>query len=212
MNIKNVTSRESRVSSPAAAQAQLALRSPLSAFRSPRSGILLLVVLSMLTLFLLIGTAFIVSANQYRKANKILAKVTESSNSSVDQVNLLEEVLNQLVRDTNNQNSSLRFHSLLRDMYGNDGLLAEIDVVEWATAFEWDTIQPGDNTNGHTRTIATVSLEPYDHYRPVWYFLDDPEREQQRLQRSRTHVPRWPRSWAIRANCWSQPHCVWHCL
>ena len=148
MNMKKrVTSRKSRVASPAAAQAQLD-------FRSPRRGILLLVVLSMLTLFLLIGTAFIVSANQYRKANKILAKVTEASNSSVDQVNLLEEVLNQLVRDTNNQNSSLRFHSLLRDMYGNDGILAEIDVVEWATAVV------GDGANFTGGQILQFLLDP----------------------------------------------------
>lgn len=89
---------------------------------SARRGILLLVVLSMLTLFLLIGTAFIVSSNQYRKANKIRAKLTEASNSSIDQQDLLNEVINQLVRDTNNPFSSIRYHSLLRDMYGNDGV------------------------------------------------------------------------------------------
>jgi len=119
-----------------------------------RSGILLLVVLSMLTLFLLIGTAFIVSANHYRKTNKILAKQTEASNSSVDQGNLLGEVINQLVRDTNNQNSSLRFHSLLRDMYGNDGILAEIGVVEWATAV------PGDGNNLTQGQILQFLLDP----------------------------------------------------
>jgi len=98
---------------------------PQSAIRNPQSnrrGILLLVVLSMLTLFLLIGTAFIVSANHYRKAQKIRSRLTETSNSSIDQGNLLDEVVNQLLRDTNNQNSALRYHSLLRDMYGNDGI------------------------------------------------------------------------------------------
>ena len=126
MNMKKVVSSKSLVVSPLVTNAQRPTPN------SSRRGILLLVVLSMLTLFLLLGTAYIVSANHYRKTNKILAKVTEASNSSVDQVNLLEEVLNQIVRDTNNQNSSLRFHSLLRDMYGNDGLLAEINVSNWA--------------------------------------------------------------------------------
>ncbi len=107
---------------------QSAIRNP----HSPRRGILLLVVLSMLTLFLLIGTAFIVSANHFRRSMKIQAGVTQTSNSSIDQGRLLDEVINQLVRDTNNQNSSLRFHSLLRDMYGNDGIFGEIGVVEWA--------------------------------------------------------------------------------
>ena len=121
MNMKKVVGSESLVVSPFVTNAQRPTPN------TPRSGILLLVVLSMLTLFLLIGTAFIVSANQYRKTNKILAQQVEASNSSVDQVNLLEEVLNQLVRDTNNQNSSLRFHSLLRDMYGNDGFTGTIN-------------------------------------------------------------------------------------
>ena len=92
---------------------------------SSRQGILLLVVLSMLTLFLLIGTAFIVSANHYRQTQKTLARITETSNSTIDQDDLLNEVINQIVRDTHNQNSSLRFHSLLRDMYGNDGFVGE---------------------------------------------------------------------------------------
>jgi len=90
------------------------------------------VVLSMLTLFLLIGTAFIVSANHYRQTMKIQGKLTERSNSSIDQGDLLNEVINQIIRDTHNQNSSLRFHSLLRDMYGNDGILAEITIPDWA--------------------------------------------------------------------------------
>ncbi|MEM8945071.1 MAG: hypothetical protein AAGD11_07800 [Planctomycetota bacterium] len=80
----------------------------------------------MLTLFLLIGTAFIVSSNQYRQANKARARATETSNASIDQQDLLNEVINQLVRDTNNPNSTLRFHSLLRDMYGNDGMVGEV--------------------------------------------------------------------------------------
>lgn len=130
---------------------QSALRTPHSAFRIPRSsrrGILLLVVLSMLTLFLLIGTAFIVSANHYRQINKIQAQITEASNSSIDQDHLLNEVINQVVRDTNNQNSTLRFHSLLRDMYGNDGLLAEIGNVEWAKVNIGDTADTTNVTGG----------------------------------------------------------------
>lgn len=114
-------SYELRAASTRAAQMRTTRASRLAPSAPPRRGILLLVVLSMLTLFLLIGTAFIVSSNQYRQANKIRAKLTEASNSSIDQQDLLNEVINQLVRDTNNPNSAIRFHSLLRDMYGNDG-------------------------------------------------------------------------------------------
>ena len=98
--------------------------------KSPRRGILLLVVLSMLTLFLLVGTAFIVSANHYRKANKSQARATEQANSFLGRSDLLSEVINQIVRDTHNQNSVLRYHSLLRDMYGVDGLIATVDDID----------------------------------------------------------------------------------
>lgn len=118
---KRVSSYELRAASDRASQMRTTRASRLAPSAQPHRGILLLVVLSMLTLFLLIGTAFIVSSNQYRQANKIRAKLTEASNSSIDQQDLLNEVINQLVRDTNNPNSALRFHSLLRDMYGNDG-------------------------------------------------------------------------------------------
>ena len=127
--------------------------SPLASRISPRRGILLLVVLSMLTLFLLIGTAFIVSANHYRQINKIQSRITEVSNSSIDQGTLLDEVINQLIRDTNNQNSTLRFHSLLRDMYGNDG--AKIGPTESVVFLRRDPTQfPNlQSRSGNTITI-----------------------------------------------------------
>ena len=77
----------------------------------------------MLTLFLLIGTAFIVSSNQYRKSEKSLAKFGEQENLRASQEGFLGEVISQLIRDTDNQNSALRFHSLLRDLYGADGII-----------------------------------------------------------------------------------------
>lgn len=117
------------------------------ATRDPRRGILLLVVLSILTLFLLIGTAFIVTSKQYQQTNKTRARLTETANSSIDQQDLLNEVLNQLVRDTNNQNSSLRFHSLLRDMYGNDGIYGQLFDTVGQPNFE-DTLWAGGGTNG----------------------------------------------------------------
>jgi hypothetical protein len=90
---------------------------------SSRRGVLLLVILGMLTLFLMIGTAFIVSSNQFRQANKSYTKVGEQKNLEASQKGFLGEVINQIIRDTNNQSSALRFHSLLRDMYGSDGMI-----------------------------------------------------------------------------------------
>jgi len=159
-----------------------------------RSGILLLVVLSMLTLFLLIGTAFIVSANHYRRTQKMLNEVTQTSNSSIDHGALLNEVVGQLLRDTNNQNSSLRFHSLLRDMYGNDGILAEIDTMDpvvWATAGgPGAAINPtngqllqfrlnaADATDQFGNNLITFSPINYAYNGLVLTFLDGPARGQ----------------------------------
>jgi hypothetical protein len=88
-----------------------------------RKGVLLLVILGMLTLFLMIGTAFIVSSNQFRQANKSYTKVGEQKNLEASQNGFLGEVINQIIRDTNNQSSALRYHSLLRDMYGSDVMI-----------------------------------------------------------------------------------------
>ncbi len=98
----------------------------LTSRNSSRRGVLLLVILGMLTLFLMIGTAFIMSGNQYRRANKTYSKVGEAKNLQASQDGFLTEVINQIIRDTANQNSSLRFHSLLRDLYGMEGLVATI--------------------------------------------------------------------------------------
>ncbi|MEO2049011.1 MAG: hypothetical protein ABGX16_20835 [Pirellulales bacterium] len=99
----------------------------------PRRGILLLIVLSMLVLFLMLGTAFVITAKQSSQAARSLSRAYEAAASPMRQDDLLNEVFGQLLRDTNNQNSALRYHSLLRDLYGNDGFTVRIDptLVLW---------------------------------------------------------------------------------
>src|SRR3954449_11852667 len=87
--------------------------------RSKRRGVLLLVVLSMLVLFMLVGTAFLMSSNQSRVAMKEAAKQDRMGNYAT---RLLDRALLQIVRDTSNPYSVVRYHSLLRDLYGTDGL------------------------------------------------------------------------------------------
>ncbi len=91
--------------------------------RDERRGVLLLVVLSMLVLFLLLGTTFLLTSGQYRTAAKIVEKAHRTTFQPAD---LLERALMQLVRDTNNVNSVVRYHSLLRDLYGVDGFTARV--------------------------------------------------------------------------------------
>lgn len=93
--------------------------------RPERRGVLLLVVLSMLVLFLLLGTTFLLTSGQYRTAAKIVEK---SHRTTFQPADLLERALMQLVRDTNNATSSIRYHSLLRDLYGAEGFVGRVMV------------------------------------------------------------------------------------
>src|SRR5436190_3921454 len=89
--------------------------------RSKRRGVLLLVVLSMLVLFMLIGTAFLMSSNQSRVMMKEASKQDRLGNYAT---RLLDRAVLQVVRDIENQYSVIRYHSLLRDLYGTDGFQA----------------------------------------------------------------------------------------
>lgn len=99
--------------------------------RRDRRGVLLMVVLSMLALFLLLGTAFLMTSQFYRTSSEAAAKENRTENNPYD---LMERAMLQVLRDTNNPSSSIRHHSLLRDMYGADGFVARI-FPEPATYF-----------------------------------------------------------------------------
>ncbi len=85
-----------------------------------RRGVLLLVVLSLLVLFSLMGLTFLLVAGRYYKTTKrSLSNEQVGSNPR----SLCDEVLAQVVRGTNNPHSAIRTHDLLGDMYGNDGVV-----------------------------------------------------------------------------------------
>ncbi len=100
--------------------------SPCSLLRAPRSsrrGVLLLVVLSLLVLFMLVGTAFLMSSNQYRNASTASAK---NDRLGSPPTKLLDGALMKVLRDTGEPDSAIRYHSLLRDLYGSDGFEAVV--------------------------------------------------------------------------------------
>jgi len=80
--------------------------------------VLLLVVLSMLVLFMLVGTTFLMSSNQQGKTASASSKLNRVGNHGT---RLLDRAMLEMLRDTDNINSAIRFHSLLRDVYGTDG-------------------------------------------------------------------------------------------
>ncbi len=91
---------------------------PLTTTR-PRRGVLLLVVLSLLILFSLVAVTFVLVAGNYYSATR---NAVRNEQVGDDPRQLLDEVLGQCIRGTLNPHSGLRGHSLLEDLYGNDGI------------------------------------------------------------------------------------------
>jgi hypothetical protein len=161
------------------------VRSLRFARRSSRRGVLLIVVLSMLVLFMLVGTAFLMSSNQSRTAAKGSAKIDRLGNYATK---LLERAALQVIRDTDNPNSVIRYHSLLRDLYGTDGFQAVVYVpsdlskegqyvARFAGAVDGTNAQLLGQTNGQFIDLY-MSQKPYagtDYtidYNAVTYPLD----------------------------------------
>lgn len=166
------TPRESRLSSRRSVVARTSRSRPARrarrfARRQSRRGVLLLVVLSVLVLFLMIGTAFVIVAKQSEKAAKSAHKGASRLSSEAAQSKLLDEVLYQVLRDTNNPSSSLRGHSLLGDMYGADVLKTRVAGAGWASP----TVGGADVTGGQmlelqldtdfVKDLAGVDIDGY---------------------------------------------------
>ena len=106
--------------------------------RRQRRGVLLLIVLSLLVLFLLIGLSFMVSAGQFSRLARSASKTDKNGTAGHK---LADTVLYQVLRGTNNPYSSLRGHSLLEDLYGRDYLIGAVtSVTDDGTAQQVQTI------------------------------------------------------------------------
>ncbi len=107
---------------------------------SCRRGVLLLVVLSLLVLFILIAVTFVLIAGQYRRSSRAAGRAEQYGDDPQKQ---LDEIFGQVVRDTmlnGNQtniqplvSSALYGHSLLNDLYGNDGMCGKINGANVVT-------------------------------------------------------------------------------
>ncbi|MDA1180697.1 MAG: hypothetical protein O2931_18120, partial [Planctomycetota bacterium] len=85
--------------------------------RKQRRGILLLIVLSLLVLFVLVGMTFIVVTNQSYRAARDLGQVERVADPPEK---LLDDAMAQLLRGSNNRASAFYDGGLLGDKYGND--------------------------------------------------------------------------------------------
>ena len=87
--------------------------------KSRRRGIVLLIVVSLLALFILMGVAFMIVALNYKSAAEGSAKPDQVGDPPEREMEL---VLDQIIFDTNGR-SSLRGHSFLADLYGHDSVV-----------------------------------------------------------------------------------------
>src|SRR4051794_17887842 len=87
--------------------------------RGQRRGVVLILVLGMLGLLALIGVTFATFSGQAKTNSRNFSQAQNWPDSS----ELMDFALAQLINDTDNPQSAIRGHSLVRDMYGNDAFL-----------------------------------------------------------------------------------------
>lgn len=83
--------------------------------KKQRTGITLLFVVSLIVLFMLLATTFLVVSSQYLRSAK---SYSEGEIFTVDPVNELDQAFYILLRDTTDVNCPIRGQSLLADIYG----------------------------------------------------------------------------------------------
>ena len=127
--------------------------------RRSRSGVTLLFVVSMIVLFLLMGTAFVLVSNDFFRAAKQRSKKHVFAN---DQNSVVEQAFYDLFRGTELSDSSspLRGHSLLADMYGY-GFTATVESATTDSSDHFISLRLNSDT---TRIIDrnSFALPPID--------------------------------------------------
>ncbi len=118
-------------------------------------GVILLVVLSLLTIFTLMGATFVIVSGSYRSAAEVSARLGARE---PDPRQLTDDAAYALFTDTVDARSSLRSHGLLRDMYGDDGFTANVASVS-------QLLPSPSNTNvqvGQFFGVTLGNLQDYD--------------------------------------------------
>ncbi len=131
--------------------------------RRKQHGLVLLVVLSLLVLFMLILTTFLITSNQFRKA--AVAQAQHEVAGDPPQVQLDRAML-QLLRDTNVR-SSLIGHSILGDIYGSNNRWNQSPtppVIEILRSQLASVAAPGNGQVLELRLTTTTGLSNRPNY------------------------------------------------
>jgi hypothetical protein len=99
----------------------IAMRYHPSYLTSRRSGVVLLVVITLLTLFAVVGIAFVLFAQSEAIAARVSREVETVQRPDMDPEMLHAYFLSQLIYGTNNPASQMCFQSLAENLYGSAG-------------------------------------------------------------------------------------------
>ena len=94
---------------------------PLRSSSKRRSGVVLLIVMSMLALFAVIGLSFVFYAESSAEASRFRRQAETLDLFDITPERLFSYALGQLIFDTDNPKSGMYGHSLGRSMYGSAG-------------------------------------------------------------------------------------------
>ena len=132
---------------------------------APRRGVILLIVLSLLAMFGLVGIGFLVITSHERRAAKTQQKADQDS---VDPRKDPDQAVLQILRGDANNRSVIGVHNLLEDLYGNntvDGTVFNVldpTVQPWTTLNPsiWNAIKPQLLAGGHIVEFAIRDFNP----------------------------------------------------
>jgi hypothetical protein len=114
-----------------------------------RRGVVLLVVITLLTLFAVVGITFVLFAQSEAVAARVWREAQTNQRPDMDQEMLLAYFLNQFIFGTTNQGSALQYNSLAEGMYGAPG-----NIIAYNGTGRVHT--GGAPTNSTTSTTPTI--------------------------------------------------------
>jgi len=117
-----------------------------------RRGVVLLLILGLLAMFGLVGMAFVMLASHSATTARTHQQMEEMKISPRSD---LDEAAMQVLRGSNNQNSALRFHGLLEDMYGfgQEDVIGNVQAVAGGALFEFTLSNGVANPAGRVLTV-----------------------------------------------------------
>jgi hypothetical protein len=133
--------------------------------RKPHRGIILLIVLSLLVVFLMMGVTFLVVSGQYQRGARAQAQYRLIGEDPRKQ---LDAAFMQLFRGTRDQGSAIFRHEILRDLYGNDGLRGMvIRAHEEDSTSQRVALQHQAGTQFIRIYFVSEVIQPFSAERPV---------------------------------------------